>query len=246
MAQIQYLDCCGIKEFAQIQTFFQSGESVKKDARSALEWFFKQYVTQETKSIPSERGLFVRAHLPARNPVCATLYGKPQFVPRMAHVVFSDNNIRGFKFGEPFADLLTAEGLGTVTVIPEAKNPNTSNVISMFVWTINVKACQKWVEKHCLHNDGFQPEGLLVDTAHGVTAEYCDKFDEFFQAALPECKKTYTTEYDARYYAVRKVFSDMKDPAIIDAEAKRITKINAVWKAKSEADKNSKPVKEKA
>lgn len=61
-------------------------------------------------------------------------------------VVFSDNHARN---GEALADYITGNRLGTVVVSGRAVyNQNSGNRVKAWLWRINTKAWNKWVDTH--------------------------------------------------------------------------------------------------
>ncbi len=50
--------------------------------------------------------------------------------------------------GERTAALIQKEKLGTVSFVGKRKNPNSGNMLSMWVWAVNIPAYQKWCKKN--------------------------------------------------------------------------------------------------
>lgn len=200
MSHIHSLDCCGVKEFAQAQTHFRSAGTLKEDARAALYALLLHWTTQATEHVDSKDELFNKNMLPTRARWQAMKYGGPYFTPRAAHVLFSDHNVKSFKWGEALAEYIVESKLGTVIRTADARNPNTSNVITTFVWTMDPDAVRAWLSQQTPPKS-WKKEGTVEEVAGGVTKEFCDEFDEFYQYYLPEQRQKWARDRDPDYLA---------------------------------------------
>ena len=76
---------------------------------------------------------------------------RPYPLGRVAHVVFSDAfESYGRKRtcnGINLAKFIVDNELGTVVRSPGKRNPNSSNRIVVWIWTLNVRALRTWLEK---------------------------------------------------------------------------------------------------
>lgn len=60
-----------------------------------------------------------------------------------AYAVFTDHT-NGKTYGKALAKYIKENGLGTVTAMRSKMNPNSGNVIKLYVWTVNRQAMTKW------------------------------------------------------------------------------------------------------
>jgi hypothetical protein len=112
--------CCGIRELTQLSYF-------ASDPAEALRSFAKQVYTK-TRAIPN---------------------GPQNF----RYVIFSQANSPGnngegrSRYGEKFAAFIQANGLGDVIETAGTHiNPNSTNVLKVYVWTVDHLATKKWAE----------------------------------------------------------------------------------------------------
>lgn len=66
--------------------------------------------------------------------------------PEFAHVVFTQAGAKA-RYGINLAAYITRHKLGTIVRSAVAVNPNTSNPLVAFIWTINRPALRKWYVK---------------------------------------------------------------------------------------------------
>lgn len=62
-----------------------------------------------------------------------------------AYIWFSGAARKGYaKYAEELKTYIIYNDLGSVTQTAPHKNPNTTNVVTLYIWEIDRKACQKW------------------------------------------------------------------------------------------------------
>lgn len=67
---------------------------------------------------------------------------------RCSHVVFTEADNSEQRYGLSFATFITRNKLGHVAVSLKAKNPNSPNRITVWVWTLDTKALRAWWALH--------------------------------------------------------------------------------------------------
>lgn len=82
---------------------------------------------------------------PSYLPTAKVEYGERPF----SHVVFSAAHRSKAQFedksyGTRFAEFIKAQGFGDVVESTTAVNPNSTNQLKIYVWTIDWKALEKW------------------------------------------------------------------------------------------------------
>ena len=70
-------------------------------------------------------------------------------IPEVAHIIFTQASRRTAKvgYGYQLARYIKRHGLGTVVVSQPAKNPNTSNQVHVFIWTLDEAGITQWAKK---------------------------------------------------------------------------------------------------
>ena len=70
--------------------------------------------------------------------------------PKAAHIVFTQASKTRCKsgYGYAIASYIIQQGLGTVANSQPARNPNTSNQITVFVWTPNIAGIKSWAKRN--------------------------------------------------------------------------------------------------
>jgi len=70
--------------------------------------------------------------------------------PEAAHIVFTQASKTRCKsgYGYAIASYIIQQGLGTVANSQPARNPNTSNQITVFVWTPNIAGIKSWAKRN--------------------------------------------------------------------------------------------------
>lgn len=64
-----------------------------------------------------------------------------------AFLVFTDN-VSDSDYGNKLAKYITEHKLGGVKATRQRRNPNTTNMIKVWVWTPNERNLKKWYNKH--------------------------------------------------------------------------------------------------
>lgn len=107
----QYLNCCGIREIAMIQTY--------RKAEDALKQFLENTALREA-SYPGEPELHRRQD-------------------RFRYAIFSQASRRVVNsgYGFNFAELIEKENLGSLSSTDFHRNPNSRNMVKVWIWTID-------------------------------------------------------------------------------------------------------------
>jgi hypothetical protein len=242
MAHISALDCCGIKEFAQAQLLFKSSSSLKEDAHNALLFLLRNWYTQGTVSVINTRGLWDKHYLPKRVPLKDIKYVGGTFAPRAYNIVFSDNNTRAVHWGQALADYITSLDIGPVTRIPEGRNPNTDNLISMFVWSMDIPATRKWLEAQPYPTE-WRKDGSIVETPDGYTDDDCLIWDALYAKNSAKLGTVYKHDYDRTFYSTQAAHREFRALTSLQkseklAELKSKSEQQTAEKAKAVAEQN--------
>lgn len=64
-----------------------------------------------------------------------------------AFLIFTDN-VSDNNFGEELADYITKHKLGGVKASRQRRNPNTDNMIRVWIWSPNERNLKAWYRKH--------------------------------------------------------------------------------------------------
>jgi hypothetical protein len=156
------IDCCGIREMAQIQTL-----DTPKDVLTSLmlgNEFSGGWWRPRTKMVVKKgyekafakykktRSLAAWSDVETEHKV-----DKWYLAPNCAHLFFSDNHAQMYRnaewvkwkpYGQPMADFITENKLGSVVHIEAAENPNSGNTLEMWVWTPDEDALTEWCDKN--------------------------------------------------------------------------------------------------
>lgn len=127
--EILNLKCCGIKEIA--------GLSHHETTKGALKSFGElTYFAARNVKGPKEPPVMV-----------------PAPIERFRYVIFSQANTPGYleslsrsKYGEKFAALILKERLGTLIETTPNINPNSNNMLRVWVWTIDHDRTKAYIE----------------------------------------------------------------------------------------------------
>lgn len=67
-----------------------------------------------------------------------------------SHIVFTDaaRSPRTRTSGDKLASYIRRYRLGSVSAARKARNPNSGNILGVYVWTVNRKALAKWYTTH--------------------------------------------------------------------------------------------------
>lgn len=147
------IDCCGVKEAAQIQKAKTPKEAMRQlmdYGDDGFGWFGPEVVyvypakvikqAKEDGRRLGHRDLVMKCRDWCLRPKSAHLFFTDSHSP-----IIKDNKWLPWKaYGQPFADFIVEEKLGTVVHIPPAENPNTGNEVEMWVWTPDMEALEKW------------------------------------------------------------------------------------------------------
>lgn len=66
---------------------------------------------------------------------------------RCAYYLFTDNRLEPTK-GKELANFIEKNKLGTITIAPRARNPNSGNIITTFMWKVNELYFFEWAKKN--------------------------------------------------------------------------------------------------
>lgn len=124
------MNCCGLDELANIQCD-PSAKSTIDGLLGNWRRVIYDYPTQKYK----ETG---------------------EYQPCAAHLIFSDahDSKKRENYGDELMKYIRKHKLGTVIKTrKDQKNPNSGNMISCYVWTVDPKGCKKYCDKKGLKND---------------------------------------------------------------------------------------------
>lgn len=71
----------------------------------------------------------------------------PRPAIRFAHLLFTEAGTKS-KYGAKFKAWIEREGLGTVTVSPAKKNPNSRRMVKGYIWSIDRDALRAWYARN--------------------------------------------------------------------------------------------------
>lgn len=133
MANIVQLNCCGIKELANISHSNLPEDMIWTALINEHERFYAEH------PVPPD---LVTPALPA----CRFMIFSQANYFREGTMVEGVPANRQF-YGDRLATYIREQGLGEVVEIPEAQNPNSSRWVKPFIWTINREALGEWIVK---------------------------------------------------------------------------------------------------
>lgn len=84
---------------------------------------------------------------------------------RFRYVIFT--SINKSRYGQRFAGHIRANNLGEVTEIGPAVNPNTSNQLTVWVWTVDHDNLKKYREKTATKKPTTGQAPLVIGVANG-------------------------------------------------------------------------------
>lgn len=128
-----YLGCCGIKELCNIGYI---------PPKQAIQDFCFQRTAPEILAIDYS-GDPVRQAQRTREILNNNKFGCAFVLFTQA---YSQDNPDGY--GYKLKAYIKNQGLGAVTVAGQERNPNSNNLVTIFIWTINHTALFKWWEKN--------------------------------------------------------------------------------------------------
>lgn len=162
--------CCGMREIDNISISSDAAGNLRVD--KTAEQTLREFCAAVPRIVDYNDNARQKPHL---NFALVVFTG---VVVRRRSDQFSN---RGDNYGQAFADLIVAEGLGDVTAGPTAENPNTSNTVRAWIWRLNVDAvrqrCQqvideevaaKAVTERTLQNDARRAEAASGGSGGGT------------------------------------------------------------------------------
>ena len=77
----------------------------------------------------------------------------PDILHGCAFVIFtgvvSENVSENAQYGQRFAKYIIKNRLGEVTASPRRLNPNSQNMLAVWIWTVDHEALARWVVRNC-------------------------------------------------------------------------------------------------
>ena len=133
MPTLTAMGCCGLRELY-------------------IGW---DYASLDQRTTPVDAVKFLCQQFSGRKMNTRTREFKATLNLSMCQVVFTQNtkakdaeDTSALNYGVRLATYITKHKLGSVVQSETAKNPNTSNPITVFVWTLNAKNLRTWWAAH--------------------------------------------------------------------------------------------------
>jgi hypothetical protein len=140
MAMIGHTQCCGLKEIANIHH-----DWLNTGPRGVMQVLANTMLQPLERWIPDPKNLGRRMNNPQERP----------FYPRCCHLFFTDhhhffkevgNQSVKVRYGKQFARYILKNKLGKLTCSSRAVNPNSTNTITVWVWTFDATRLKEHLE----------------------------------------------------------------------------------------------------
>lgn len=94
------------------------------------------------------------------------------------HVVFSQGV---GEYGNKFAAFIRSKHLGTVKGSRPALNPNTGNIVTAWIWTLDRDRLKKWSKANVTAPKIKSGAGCSCESCQESLARQIEEFEEYFQ-----------------------------------------------------------------